>query len=141
MAEFHELKPEQLSQLREIIAKWCGIIIDDSGSVMLEFRMHPLLEKYACAGFDEFLALARAGRAEVRDDVIDAVTTNETLWFRDGHLYESLLEEGLPSLIEDARKANRKGLRIWSAAASTDEDASRSPNVIPWYAYPLWTVM
>lgn len=123
MAEFHELSPQHLEQLREIIAKWCGIIIDDSGSVMLEFRMHPLLEKYACAGFDEFLSLARGGRAEVRDDVIDAVTTNETLWFRDGHLYESLLEDVLPALVEEARSGHRKGLKIWSAAASTGQEA------------------
>ncbi len=123
MATFHELSPEHLKELCEIIAKWCGITIDDKGSVMLEFRMHPLLKKYACNGFGDFLKLARSGRTEIRDDVIDAVTTNETLWFRDGHLYESLHEEILPDLIQTARSEGRSGLKVWSAAASTGQEA------------------
>ena len=104
MAQFHELTPAELAEISDIIARWCGITIDATGSVMLEFRLHPLLQKYACASFDEFLKLARSGLSEVRDDVIDAVTTNETLWFRDGHLYESLLEEVLPEALERARR-------------------------------------
>lgn len=123
MPEFQELSLTQLDELREIIERWCGIIIDEKGAVMLEFRMYPLLEKFECGDFGEFLELVRGGRMEVRDHVIDAVTTNETLWFRDGVLYESLLEKILPTAFETARAAGRTGLKIWSGAASTGQEA------------------
>ena len=122
MADFIELLPADADALTKMIADWCGIVIDDRGSVMLEFRMHPVLSKYKCSSFREFLTLAKRGDQRMRDDVIDAVTTNETLWFRDGHLYENLLESILPTAITKARAAGRSGIKIWSAAASTGQE-------------------
>jgi chemotaxis protein methyltransferase CheR len=123
LAGFHELSAEHAEELKKLIVRWCGIVIDDKGAMMLEFRMHPLLDKYGCDGFEPFLQRARVGDAQIRDDVIDAVTTNETLWFRDSHLFENLLEEIMPALITRARTSHRKGLRIWSAASSTGQEA------------------
>ncbi len=59
-------------------------------------------------------------RSPLREAVVDAMTTNETLWFRDGHPFRILNERIFP---EFARKPGVSSLRIWSAASSTGQEA------------------
>jgi chemotaxis protein methyltransferase CheR len=123
MSGFVELKADDAVILKRLITKWCGIVIDHKGTVMLEFRMHPILKKYGCPDYKTLIRMALGMDPQLRDDLIDAVTTNETLWFRDPNLYDCLLNTILPGAITKARAEGRKGLRIWSAAASTGQES------------------
>ena len=66
---------------------------------------------------------ARDPDPQLRDKIVDAMTTNETLWFRDTHPFVILREKLLPPLGEELRAGNRFRIRIWSGASSTGQEA------------------
>lgn len=63
--------------------------------------------------------LVRSPRSSLREAVVDAMTTNETLWFRDIHPFRILADRLLPEI----GTKNAQGVRIWSAASSTGQEA------------------
>ncbi len=65
------------------------------------------------------VSLQRPGNSRLKEQVINAMTTNETLWFRDIHPYEILKDKLLPELAE---KSSSQRLKIWSAACSTGQE-------------------
>ena len=78
------------------------------------------MQQQGCSSLSELVArLGRAGGNSLKEQVIDAMTTNETLWFRDIHPYEILRNKLLPELHE---KSRFQKLRIWSAACSTGQE-------------------
>ncbi len=96
--------------LRDLIEKWCGIALG-------------LLAESGCADFGSFYRLiAHDPNPHLRDKIVDAMTTNETLWFRDTHPFQILREKFLPKLAEDLLAGNRFRIRIWSGASSTGQE-------------------
>jgi chemotaxis protein methyltransferase CheR len=79
-----------------------------------------ILEENSLNTLGELLErLKRPGRGGLKETVIDAMTTNETLWFRDNHPFRILQEKLLP---EFAERNSMQPLRIWSAACSTGQE-------------------
>lgn len=109
--------------LRDYIEQQCGIALSEDKAYLVETRLAGLLAETGCADFGSFYRLASGGaKPELKDKIVDAMTTNETLWFRDGHPFRILKEKLLPELGEHLRQGRRFRIRIWSAASSTGQE-------------------
>ena len=98
-----------------------GLTLTKDKTYLLETRLLPVARKHALSGLPELIAAVQAGRSEaLTAAVVEAMTTNETLFFRDRHPFDALREHVLPGLIKE--RASRSALRIWSAACSTGQE-------------------
>ena len=98
-----------------------GLIITSDKLYLLETRLGTILREHALAGLTALAdALRQPGPSKLKDKVVDAMTTNETSFFRDTHPFDTLKKSLIPGLIE--RRAAAKTLRIWSAACSTGQE-------------------
>ncbi|MEC6813919.1 protein-glutamate O-methyltransferase [Photobacterium toruni] len=96
----------------------CGIVLGDSKQYLVRSRLSPLIKCFGLLSLSDLLQTTLKGRnRELRVAVIDAMTTNETLWFRDGYPFTVLADKILPELA-----ANRRPLKIWSAASSSGQE-------------------
>jgi chemotaxis protein methyltransferase CheR len=109
--------------MRDYIEKQCGIALTEDKSYLVETRLVGLLAETGCKDFGSFYRLASSGTTpNLKERIVDAMTTNETLWFRDVHPYSILRDKLLPELAEQLRAARRFRIRIWSAASSTGQE-------------------
>ena len=98
-----------------------GLIITLDKMYLLETRLTPVLREHGLDGLSALMDLLRQpGSAALKDMVVDAMTTNETSFFRDNHPFDTLRKSIIPALIE--RRAVTRSLRIWSAACSTGQE-------------------
>jgi chemotaxis protein methyltransferase CheR len=96
----------------------CGIVLGDSKQYLVRSRLSPLVNKFGSASLNDLLKEVITGRnRELRLAAVDAMTTNETLWFRDGYPYTVLAERILPELA-----ARKRPIKIWSAASSSGQE-------------------
>lgn len=114
-----ELGDDHLSTLIALVRKYTGIAMNEHKRVLLQARLQPRLRTLGLPGWSAYFE--RLGRD--RDEVavfIDAVTTNDTAFFRTPAVWRWLEREFLPAW---AQRAQAAPLRIWSAAAATGEEA------------------
>lgn len=115
------MNPEDFSYLRDLVLRDAAIVLDTGKEYLATSRLEPVARE---AGLEGIPGLVRALRTNpsgrLREQVIDAMTTNETLWFRDAHPFETLQTSIIPELAK-ARQATRT-LDIWCAAASTGQE-------------------
>ena len=98
-----------------------GLFLTPEKIYLLDARLLPIARKHGFAGLEELFNALRTGWHEaIASDVVDAMTTNETSFFRDQHPFEALRKHVLPGLIK--RRENQRSLRIWSAACSTGQE-------------------
>ncbi len=98
-----------------------GLIITPDKQYLLETRLTPIVRELGLDGLAALIELLRQPASQgVRDRVVDAMTTNETSFFRDTHPFETLRRSVFPDLI--ARRSASRALRIWSAACSTGQE-------------------
>lgn len=113
------LSKEDLPAVAACIRELCGIIVDDSKSYLIEHRLGELVQEL---GADSFVQLCEWSRdPKVAGRIIDCITTNETLFFRDGSPFDALEHKVLPELFDRAVRRGRR-FRIWSAACSTGQE-------------------
>lgn len=108
----------------DLIHDLCGICLDSSKSYLIESRLGQIVEKYDCQNYEELVKKVRLGSdVLLTNQVVDAITTNETLFFRDNYMFEALRHKALPELIDARQKsAFPTRIRIWSAACSTGQE-------------------
>ncbi|OUW16754.1 MAG: chemotaxis protein CheR, partial [Opitutales bacterium TMED158] len=99
-----------------------AIVLEPGKEYLVESRLSPLAKENGCETLEEYVAKLRveASMSVMHRAAIDALTTNETLFFRDFKPFEMLRKEIIPELIENRRKLRR--LNIWSAASSTGQE-------------------
>jgi chemotaxis protein methyltransferase CheR len=108
--------------LRALVRERSAIVMEPGKEYLVESRILPLLRSEGIPDPAALVALLRgAPRGELERRVIEAMTTNETSWFRDVHPFEALRTSLLPELIA-ARAAEQK-LRCWSTACSSGQEA------------------
>jgi len=108
--------------LTDYIYRESGIVLDEEKHYLLEARLTPILQREKLASFDELCSTLRAnGNPPLHRQVVEAMTTHETLFFRDVAPFDALKTQILPPLIEQ-RKTLRK-LTFWSAASSSGQEA------------------
>jgi chemotaxis protein methyltransferase CheR len=99
-----------------------GIVLEEGKHYLFESRLTPIVRKLGLRSINDLCALLRAThQPEVSRQVVEAMTTNETYFFRDPVQYEVIRTVLLPRLRDDRR--DTKKLRFWSAAASTGQEA------------------
>jgi chemotaxis protein methyltransferase CheR len=110
------------SFLREIVGRLSQNVLDSSRDYLFETRLTRLLRNEGMAHLEELIDHLRARKNPVLERAIaEAMTINETSFFRDGRPFELLRAELLPAIIE-ARRTTRT-LRFWSGASSTGQEA------------------
>jgi chemotaxis protein methyltransferase CheR len=119
-----QVRPEEIPAVAQLVYQLCGIVVDPSKGYLIESRLSGLAEAAGCANFSEFCRKVR-GCADplLRNQVINAITTQETLFFRDGSPFDAFQHRVLPDLI-DAKAGSLfpNRIRIWSAACSTGQE-------------------
>lgn len=96
----------------------CGIVLGDNKQYLVRSRLSPLIAQFSLSSLSELLQLVLSGRnRELRVATVDAMTTNETLWFRDSYPFTVLAERILPELAGEKRP-----IKIWSAASSSGQE-------------------
>jgi chemotaxis protein methyltransferase CheR len=107
--------------LRKLLKDRSGLDLSPDKQYLVESRLVPLARKAGLVGISELVQKMRAGSVEALiADVVEAMTTNETFFFRDKIPFDHLKETMLPSLLQ--ARAARRSLRIWCAASSTGQE-------------------
>lgn len=110
-----------MSYLRDLIYRRSAIVIEDDKQYLVDSRLGPVARDAGFGSIDELVTRIRGDQGTpLLRRVVEAMTTNETLFFRDVHPFEALKAQIVPDMIR-AREADRT-LRIWCAAASTGQE-------------------
>jgi len=118
------ITPNEFKLLRDLIEQSCGIALGEEKAYLIETRLVGLMAENGCEDYGSFYRLvARDPDNRLRDKIVDAMTTNETLWFRDLHPFLILRDKLLPPLAAELKAGNRFRIRIWSGASSTGQEA------------------
>jgi len=137
-----ELTQQEFVRLSDYIHSLCGIVISSNKTYLIEQRLEPLVADMDCRSFGEFYEkVAQSRQPEIEQEIIDAITTNETFFFRDGHPFVTFKEQILPQLGKmvrrrKARDMSRKGpsVSLWSAGSSTGQEPYSLAMLIHEYA-------
>jgi chemotaxis protein methyltransferase CheR len=122
-----KIEPGEFKVFAQYIHSLCGVVLDDSKAYLIETRLGGLAQEHGCSTFSELYYKARSDASKALPrQIIDAITTNETLFFRDSAPFEMLQYKILPDLIDRRKSKALSGapmpLRIWSAACSTGQE-------------------
>src|SRR4051812_16442486 len=108
--------------LREVVMAQSANMIDSSRNTLFDAKLTPIAKMAGASNLEDFVHLLRADRpAHLHRAVAEAMTINETSFFRDVKPFEVLRDSIFPRLIE--RRRSERRLRIWSAASSTGQEA------------------
>lgn len=130
---------ENYAFLQRYIYKESGIVIDAGKSYLIESRLLPLIKQENLPTLNDLCSLLRAtAPLQLKSRVVESMTTNETLFFRDHSLFDALQKEVLPKLIESRR--NTKRLHIWSAASSSGQEAYSIAMLLREFGLADWKV-
>lgn len=118
---FMWLSTPDFDYVRGIVRQHSAIALDESKTYLAETRLVALAQREGIPTVSELVARLRVDRGDVlRRKVVEAMTTNETSFFRDLHPFEILQKVLIPELIQ--RRARQRSLNIWSAACSTGQE-------------------
>lgn len=104
-----------------LLKQTSGLVLTPEKAYLLESRLMPVARKGGFADLDELVASVRKNRSkQLVDEITDAMTTNESLFFRDVKPFEQFNDFVIPTMLK-ARSA-AKTIRIWSAASSSGQE-------------------
>ena len=113
------VSPEEYSELSNYLSTACGIELGDNKQYLVNSRLRTVVKKHGFNSIGDLLSSIKDdGKVALRQQLIDAMTTHETLWFRDQYPYEALKRMILPELA----RAHLPNIRIWSAACSSGQE-------------------
>jgi chemotaxis protein methyltransferase CheR len=112
--------PLEYEYLRKLLKERSGLDLSADKQYLVESRLIPLARKASLNGIGELVQKIKGGAEGVTVDVIEAMTTNETFFFRDKIPFDHLRQTVLPELLQ--ARASRRALRIWCAASSTGQE-------------------
>lgn len=116
-----EISGENYTFLQQHVYKESGIVIDSGKQYLLEARLTPIARREGVGNVNDLCNLMRSlQRSDLRREVVEAMTTNETLFFRDLGPFEALRKHVLVALRQ--RNAATRSIGIWSAASSTGQE-------------------
>ncbi|WP_372738828.1 protein-glutamate O-methyltransferase CheR [Neptunomonas sp.] len=126
-----KITPNEFVVFSQFLEKNCGILLAAHKQYLVQSRLGKIMHENS---LDNLISLVQqletpAGH-QLKDKVIDAMTTNETLWFRDIHPYDILKNKLLPEI---RKKKSRQKIRLWSAACSTGQEPYSMSMIIDEY--------
>ncbi len=112
------ISDQEYRDFSKFLESQCGIVLGESKQYLVRSRLSPLVTKFKLGSLSELLKDVVMGRnSELRVAAVDAMTTNETLWFRDTYPFQVLSDKLLPEAA-----ANKRPIKIWSAASSSGQE-------------------
>ena len=115
------LSSTSFDYLRNLVLQRSAIVLEPGKEYLVESRLGGLVRQHGFASVDELEAqLGRSPFDSLHSQVVEAMTTNETTFYRDMHPFEALRRVVLPELIE--ARAGERCLTIWSAACSSGQE-------------------
>ena len=116
-----DLTKDQFDWIRSYVLDATAIVLDEGKEYLVRSRIEEVLKAYELDSIEQLIKeLSGPRRLRLHGAVVDAMTTNETSFFRDMHPFEALQHEIIPQLIE--RRAHKRKLRIWCAASSSGQE-------------------
>lgn len=110
------LEESEYKQFCTFLEHQCGIVLGANKQYLVKSRLSPLMARFDIESLSDLVAkVMRVSERQLRAAVVDAMTTNETLWFRDTYPFELLKKEIFPFY-------DRRRMRIWSAASSSGQE-------------------
>lgn len=109
---------QDYAEFSRFLADYCGLVLGENRQYLVASRLSRLLGEFGYTKVEDLLrALRHSASPTLKSRVIDAMTTNETSWFRDSYPFEILRQILLPELA-----ARKRPIRIWSAACSSGQE-------------------
>lgn len=113
------ISTDEFRSFSQFLEKSCGILLADHKQYLVQSRLNRIMQQEGFSSLSELVSkLSQYGGTTLKEQVIDAMTTNETLWFRDIHPFDILRDKLLPEMTGSGSQK----LRIWSAACSTGQE-------------------
>jgi chemotaxis protein methyltransferase CheR len=112
--------PSDYEYLRKLLKERSGLDLSADKQYLVESRLLPLARKSSLPGISELVAKMKSGADALTAEVVEAMTTNETFFFRDKIPFDHLREAIIPAMVQ--ARAARRSLRIWCAASSTGQE-------------------
>ncbi|HMH71277.1 MAG TPA: protein-glutamate O-methyltransferase CheR [Bradyrhizobium sp.] len=114
------MTPPDYEYLRKLLKDRSGLDLSADKQYLIESRLLPLSRKSGLAGIGELVQKMKGGSADITTQVVEAMTTNETFFFRDKVPFDHFRDSIMPEILQ--ARASRKTLRIWCAAGSTGQE-------------------
>jgi chemotaxis protein methyltransferase CheR len=107
------------NRFREFLEDACGIVLGDNKQYLVSSRLSRLMTENNMASLGQLLdEITSKNNRGLQENIIEAMTTNETSWFRDTHPFTNFTEIILPDICKDRTSP----IRIWSAACSSGQE-------------------
>ena len=117
------MNEDTFRQLRDFIYEKTGIYVPDNKKYFLENRLSRIVKEKNFKGYEDYLHFLKY--SSHRQDIarlFDAITTNETFFFREPQQFDVFSNSLIPQIIKENAQMGRKDIKIWSAACSTGEE-------------------
>ncbi|KRR30501.1 CheR family methyltransferase [Bradyrhizobium retamae] len=114
------MTPTDYEYLRKLLKDHSGLDLSADKQYLIESRLLPLSRKCGVSGIGELVQKMKGGSSSITVQVVEAMTTNETFFFRDKVPFEHFRDTIMPELLK--ARAGRKSIRIWCAAGSTGQE-------------------
>jgi chemotaxis protein methyltransferase CheR len=114
------MSPDDLQFLAQIVRRRSGLLLPPHKSHLIESRLSPVMRRFGFRTLDALIKELRHGRDALARAVTEAMTTNESSFFRDRPAFEQFRDRVLPDLLEN--RASTKRLRIWCAACAAGQE-------------------
>jgi len=116
------MRPDDFDLFATLLRQRSGLVLTPDKAYLLESRLMPIARRQNLKGLDELAQAIRARRDEaLLRDITEAMTTNESSFFRDQKPFDQFRTLVLPALLQ--ARASRRHIRIWSAACSSGQEA------------------
>ena len=120
MSALMKISPQEIKVLAPFIQEVTGIVLDERKAYLFETRLRPVLKAHDLHDYLSLIPLCRRD-SRVCEELINAITTQETLFFRDKSPFNFIQNKFFPEFFE--RQGMNSRVRIWSAASSTGQEA------------------
>jgi chemotaxis protein methyltransferase CheR len=115
------LSAQEFAYVSDLVRRSSAIVLETGKEYLVEARLLPLARQAGVGTVSEYVTRAQhRPEPDTHEKIVDALTTNETSWFRDSEPFQALTANVLPDLMP-TRSANRT-LRVWSAACSSGQE-------------------
>ena len=114
------MTPPDFEYLRKLLKDQSGLDLSVDKQYLIESRLAPLCRKLELVGIPDLVQKIKAGSASLTTQVVEAMTTNETFFFRDKIPFDHFRQTIMPEMVK--MRAARKAVRIWCAAGSTGQE-------------------
>ena len=114
------MTPFDYDYLRKLLRELSGLDLSADKQYLIESRLLPLSRKSGLSGIGELVQKMKGGSSSITAQVVEAMTTNETFFFRDKIPFEHFRTLIMPEILQ--ARASRRSVRIWCAAGSTGQE-------------------